>query len=45
MTETAEGTPLWEPSDELKENARITDYMEWLKAERDLSFEDYNELW
>ena len=45
MTETAEGTPLWEPSDELKENARITDYMEWLKAEKDLSFGDYNELW
>ena len=45
MTETAEGTPLWEPSEELKENARITDYMEWLKAEKDLSFGDYNELW
>jgi acetoacetyl-CoA synthetase len=45
VTETAEGTPLWEPSDELKENARITDYMEWLKAEKDLSFGDYNELW
>ena len=45
MTETAEGTPLWEPSEELKENARISDYMQWLKDERDLSFEDYNELW
>jgi acetoacetyl-CoA synthetase len=45
MTETAEGTLLWKPSEELEENARITDYMEWLKAERDLSFEDYNELW
>ncbi|HEX5915730.1 MAG TPA: acetoacetate--CoA ligase, partial [Rubrobacter sp.] len=45
MTETTEGTLLWEPSDELKENARISDYMEWLKAERDLSFGDYNELW
>ena len=33
MTETAEGTLLWEPS-ELKENAMISDYMEWLKAER-----------
>jgi acetoacetyl-CoA synthetase len=45
VTETAEGTPLWEPSEELKENARITDYMGWLRAERDLSFGDYNELW
>jgi acetoacetyl-CoA synthetase len=45
VTETAEGTPLWEPSDELKENARISDYMEWLKAEKDLSFGNYNELW
>jgi acetoacetyl-CoA synthetase len=45
VTETAEGTPLWEPSDELKENARISAYMEWLKAERGLSLEDYNELW
>src|ERR671911_1444776 len=45
VTETAEGTPLWEPSEELKENARVSDYMEWLKAEKDLSFTDYNELW
>jgi acetoacetyl-CoA synthetase len=45
VTETAEGTPLWEPSEELKENARISDYIQWLKAEKDLSFEDYNELW
>jgi acetoacetyl-CoA synthetase len=45
VTETAEGTPLWEPSEELMENARISDYMEWLKAEKYLSFTDYNELW
>ena len=45
MTETAEGTPLWVPSEELKENARVSDYMGWLKAEKDLSFTDYNELW
>ncbi|HYQ84114.1 MAG TPA: AMP-binding protein, partial [Rubrobacter sp.] len=45
MTETAEGTLLWEPSGELKKNARISDYMRWLKAEKDLTFEDYNELW
>ena len=45
MTETAEGTPLWVPSEELKENARVSDYLGWLKAEKDLSFTDYNELW
>ena len=45
MTEPAKGTLLWEPSKELKENARISDYMEWMKAEKDLSFEDYNQLW
>ncbi len=45
MTETAEGTPLWEPSEKLKENTRIFDYMKWLRDEKDLSFEDYNDLW
>jgi acetoacetyl-CoA synthetase len=45
MTETAEGTLLWEPSEEFKENARISHYMEWLRDERDLSFDDYAELW
>ena len=45
MTETAEGTQLWEPSEDFKQNARISDYMAWLKSERDLSFDDYNGLW
>ncbi len=46
MTETAaEGTLLWEPSREFKDNAYITRYMRWLKENRDLSFGDYNELW
>jgi acetoacetyl-CoA synthetase len=45
VAETAEGTRLWEPSEEFKENARISDYMKWLKAERDLAFESYNDLW
>lgn len=45
MTETAEGTPLWEPSEEFKRNARISDYMAWLKSEKDLAFDDYNGLW
>lgn len=45
MTEAAEGTLLWEPSEELKENANISRYMRWLKDEKGLSFSDYGELW
>jgi acetoacetyl-CoA synthetase len=36
---------LWEPSAELVERARMTEYMRWLQAERGLSFEGYHELW
>ena len=45
MAETTEGIQLWEPSNEFKENARISDYMRWLGVEKDLNFEDYNDLW
>lgn len=45
MTEAAEGTLLWEPSEELKENANISRYMEWLEREKGLHFDDYEELW
>ena len=45
MTETAEGTLLWEPPEGFKENATITRYMEWLAREKGLSFEDYTALW
>ena len=45
MTETNEGTLLWEPPAELVENAAITRYMGWLKEEKDVSFEDYGGLW
>ncbi len=44
MTEPAEGTLLWEPSEEFKENANISRYMRWLKQEKSLSLEDYGEL-
>ncbi|HUC00650.1 MAG TPA: acetoacetate--CoA ligase [Solirubrobacterales bacterium] len=36
--------PLWEPSAELIENARITEFMRWLETERGLLFDDYAEL-
>jgi acetoacetyl-CoA synthetase len=45
VEETAEGIQLWEPSKEMKENARISDYMRWLGAEKDVDVEDYNDLW
>src|ERR687894_610186 len=45
MTEIAEGTLLWEPSEEFRENARISHYMNWLKEEKELYFDDYAELW
>ena len=45
MTETAEGTLLWEPSEGFKANAAITRYTEWLEGEKDLRFEDYTALW
>jgi acetoacetyl-CoA synthetase len=36
---------LWEPSAELVERARLTEYMRWLETERGLSFGGYEELW
>ncbi len=45
MDTVAEGTLLWEPSTELREGSNLAHYMEWLKEEKDLSFDDYEELW
>jgi acetoacetyl-CoA synthetase len=45
VTETVEGTQLWEPSEDFKQNARISEYMAWLKSEKGLTFEDYSGLW
>jgi acetoacetyl-CoA synthetase len=45
MTETVEGTLLWEPSEGFKENARISHYMKWLRDEKNHSFDDYAGLW
>ncbi len=36
---------LWEPSAELVERARLSEYMRWLEAERGLRFDSYDELW
>jgi acetoacetyl-CoA synthetase len=37
--------PLWEPSAELVERSRLTEFMRWLEAERGLAFADYDSLW
>ena len=41
------GTPekLWEPSAELVENARMTEYLRWLEAERGVALDGYDDLW
>jgi acetoacetyl-CoA synthetase len=36
---------LWEPSAELVENARLTEFMRWLESERGLHFDGYDALW
>ncbi len=44
-TPLAEGTPLWEPSEEGKQQANVTRYMQWLAREQGLTFQTYEELW
>jgi acetoacetyl-CoA synthetase len=36
---------LWSPSEELKAGASLTAYMDWLRAERGVAVESYDELW
>jgi acetoacetyl-CoA synthetase len=44
VTATA-GELLWEPSAELIERSRLTEFMRWLERERGLSFDGYADLW
>jgi acetoacetyl-CoA synthetase len=39
------GDLLWEPSAELVERSRLTEFSRWLQLERGLSFAGYDELW
>ena len=41
----AAAEPLWQPSAELVERARLTEFMRWLEAERGLRFDGYDALW
>jgi acetoacetyl-CoA synthetase len=40
-----EGSILWEPTEESKNRAVITQYLRWLESEQGLSFKDYDSLW
>ena len=40
-----EGTLMWEPSKEFKETSILKNYMQWLKNEKELSFDTYDQLW
>jgi acetoacetyl-CoA synthetase len=44
-TPISEGTLLWEPSEEMKQQANITQYMQWLEREKGLHFGDPEQLW
>ncbi len=41
----AAAEPLWRPSAELVENARLSEFRRWLEADRGLRFDDYEALW
>jgi acetoacetyl-CoA synthetase len=45
MTTVTEGTVLWQPSENLKKNARLAHYMNWLATNKHLAFDDYHALW
>lgn len=36
---------LWQPSEQWIRNSNLTKYMQWLKINRNLLFDDYNGLW
>ncbi|MEA1898808.1 MAG: acetoacetate--CoA ligase [Bacteroidota bacterium] len=38
-------TKLWEPSSGLKKKTNLYNYIQWLKKNYDLDFEDYHDLW
>jgi acetoacetyl-CoA synthetase len=45
MTHPAQPSLLWEPSEELKAGSSLAAYMGWLRTERDVPVETYDELW
>lgn len=45
MQVVKEGTKLWDPSDEFKNQSNMVAYMNWLKKNRNLDFQNYESLW
>ena len=45
MADAHEQTPLWTPSVEMVQGARMTDFMSWTGARHQREFPDYGELW
>ena len=45
ITPISEGQPLWEPSAEMKQQANVTHYMQWLEDTRQLHVASREELW
>ena len=41
----AEGEVLWEPSQAFRESTRLWAFMQWLRQQKGLSFDDYQALW
>ena len=44
-TPFAEGMLLWKPSEEIKQQANVIRYMQWLAQKQGLTFQTYEELW
>lgn len=36
---------LWQPSEEIKQQANLTRYIQWLNREKGFSFQNRNEVW
>ena len=45
MTERKSHKLLWKPSNEFKKNSNIASYIHWLKEQKSLGFEGYQDLW
>ncbi len=45
MPDAPRQTPLWEPSAQDRERARMTKFMRWAGERHERTFADYDELW
>ncbi|MEC5425415.1 acetoacetate--CoA ligase [Virgibacillus sp. C22-A2] len=45
MSQIKEGTLLWEPDEQRKQQSIIYDYLKWLKTNKNIHIDDYQSLW